>query len=58
MVETKKVEVSALERLLRSAMRIIRCANRGLVAVHEGPDGIPRELVPYSIAMVNRQLAA
>jgi len=28
LVETKKAEVGALERLLRSAMRIIRRANR------------------------------
>ncbi|MGW6652497.1 hypothetical protein AMK23_26385 [Streptomyces sp. CB02130] len=49
LVETKKAEVSALERLLRQAMRIIRRANRRLVAVHEAPEEIPRELVPYSI---------
>ncbi|MFF5891171.1 hypothetical protein ACFY72_20670 [Streptomyces globisporus] len=49
LVETKKAEVSALERLLRQAMRIIRRANRRLVAVHEQPEEIPRELVPYSI---------
>ncbi|WP_435285899.1 hypothetical protein [Streptomyces bacillaris] len=48
-VETKKAEVSALERLLRQAMRIIRRANRRLVAVHETPEEIPRELIPYSI---------
>lgn len=48
-VETKKAEVSALERLLRQAMRIIRRANRRLVAVHEPPEEIPRELIPYSI---------
>ncbi|MFE1543597.1 hypothetical protein ACFW61_24395 [Streptomyces microflavus] len=48
-VETKKAEVSALERLLRQAMRIIRRANRRLVAVHEQPEEIPRELIPYSI---------
>ncbi|MER8266548.1 hypothetical protein ABT007_20375 [Streptomyces griseus] len=48
-VETKKVEVSALERLLRQAMRIIRRANRRLAAVHEQPEEVPRELVPYSI---------
>ncbi|MFZ4264516.1 hypothetical protein [Streptomyces arboris] len=49
LVETKKAEVSALERLLRQAMRIIRRANRRLVAVHEAPEEIPRELIPYSI---------
>lgn len=49
LVETKKAEVSALERLLRQAMRIIRRANRRLAAVHEQPEEIPRELVPYSI---------
>lgn len=49
LVETKKAEVTTLERLLRSAMRIIRRANRRLVAVHEAPEEIPRELVPYSI---------
>ncbi|MFE7047129.1 hypothetical protein [Streptomyces californicus] len=48
-VETKKIEVTTLERLLRQAMRIIRRANRRLVAVHEQPEEIPRELVPYSI---------
>lgn len=49
LVETKKAEVSALERLLRQAMRIIRRANRRLVAAHEAPEEVPRELVPYSI---------
>lgn len=48
-VETKKIEVTALERLLRQAMRIIRRANRRLAAVHEVPEEIPRELIPYSI---------
>ncbi|MGW3437043.1 hypothetical protein ACWDB3_07665 [Streptomyces bacillaris] len=48
-VETKKVEVTTLERLLRQAMRIIRRANRRLAAVHEPPEEVPRELVPYSI---------
>ncbi|MFW3474477.1 hypothetical protein ACN24M_24740 [Streptomyces microflavus] len=49
LVETKKAEVSALERLLQQAMRIIRRTNRRLVAVHEAPEEIPRELIPYSI---------
>lgn len=49
LVEQKKEEVSSLERLLRSAMRIIRRANRRLVARQETPEEIPRELVPYSI---------
>lgn len=49
LVETKKAEVSALERLLRSAMRIIRRANRRLAARGETPEEVPRELVPYSI---------
>ena len=49
LVETKKAEVSALERLLRSAMRIIRRANRRLVARGETAEEIPRELIPYSI---------
>jgi len=49
LVETKKAEVTTLERLLRSAMRIIRRANRRLAAAHETPEDIPRELVPYSI---------
>ncbi|MFD7858348.1 hypothetical protein ACFV6B_29305 [Streptomyces microflavus] len=48
-VETKKVEVITLERLLQSAMRIIRRANRRLVARGEVAEEIPRELVPYSI---------
>ncbi|MFD5975577.1 hypothetical protein [Streptomyces bacillaris] len=48
-VETKKVEVTTLERLLRQAMRIVRRANRRLVAVHEPPEEVPRELIPYSI---------
>ncbi|MFJ9394668.1 hypothetical protein ACIRQT_07260 [Streptomyces californicus] len=48
-VETKKIEVTTLERLLRQAMRIIRRANRRLAAAHEAPEEIPRELVPYSI---------
>ncbi|MFC9036794.1 hypothetical protein RKD45_002522 [Streptomyces griseus] len=49
LVETKKAEVSALERMLRQAMRIIRRANRRLAARGETPEEIPRELVPYSI---------
>ncbi len=49
LVERKKEEVTTLERLLRSAMRIIRRANRRLVARQEVPEEIPRELVPYSI---------
>ncbi|POG47090.1 hypothetical protein BV881_12165 [Streptomyces sp. ZL-24] len=48
-VETKKVEVTTLERLLRQAMRIVRRANRRLAAVHEPPEEVPRELIPYSI---------
>ena len=49
LVETKKAEVSALERMLRQAMRIIRRANRRLAARDEAPEEIPRELIPYSI---------
>ncbi|WP_411078477.1 hypothetical protein [Streptomyces sp. cmx-10-25] len=49
LVEQKKEEVTTLERLLRTAMRIIRRANRRLVARQEVPEEIPRELVPYSI---------
>ncbi|MGW0347552.1 hypothetical protein ACWDX8_13220 [Streptomyces anthocyanicus] len=49
LVEQKKEEVTRLERLLRSAMRIIRRANRRLVARQEAPEEIPWELVPYSI---------
>ncbi|MGW2260260.1 hypothetical protein ACWCXE_20960 [Streptomyces sp. NPDC001780] len=49
LVETKKAEVSALERLLRMAMRIIRRANRRLAARQAPPEEIPLELVPYSI---------
>ncbi|MFD5874003.1 hypothetical protein [Streptomyces sp. NPDC060322] len=48
-VETKKIEVTTLERLLRSAMRIIRRANRRLAARGETPEEVPRELIPYSI---------
>lgn len=49
LVETKKAEVSALERMLRQAMRIIRRANRRLAARGETPEEVPRELVPYSV---------
>ncbi|MGS2589279.1 hypothetical protein [Streptomyces hebeiensis] len=49
LVETKKAEVSALERLLRMAMRIIRRANRRLAVRQKPPEEIPLELVPYSI---------
>lgn len=49
LVETKKAEVSALERMLRQAMRIIRRANRRLAARGETPEEVPRELIPYSI---------
>lgn len=48
-VEQQKEKVTYLERLLRMAMRIIRRANRRLVAAKEVPEEIPRELVPYSI---------
>ncbi|MFF4246207.1 hypothetical protein ACFYY2_17315 [Streptomyces sp. NPDC001822] len=48
-VETKKIEVTALERMLRQAMRIIRRANRRLASRGEAPEEVPRELVPYSI---------
>ncbi|MEW5658369.1 hypothetical protein ABGT92_23985 [Streptomyces cinereoruber] len=49
LVERQTVRVSALERLLRQAMRIIRRANRRLVARGEVAEEIPAELVPYSI---------
>ncbi|MET9096258.1 hypothetical protein ABZX72_29685 [Streptomyces cyaneofuscatus] len=42
-------ELTGRERLLRQAMRIIRRANRRLVARDEAPEEIPRELIPYSI---------
>ncbi|MFJ9979714.1 hypothetical protein [Streptomyces cyaneofuscatus] len=42
-------ELTGRERLLRQAMRIIRRANRRLVARNEAPEEIPRELIPYSI---------
>ncbi|MFD5748134.1 hypothetical protein [Streptomyces sp. NPDC127033] len=48
-METEKAEVSALERLLRMAMRIVRRANRRLLARQEPSEEIPLELVPYSI---------
>lgn len=48
-VETKKIEVTTLEKLLRQSMRIIRRANRRLAARQEIPEEIPRELIPYSI---------
>ncbi|MFE9853695.1 hypothetical protein ACFYPN_33625 [Streptomyces sp. NPDC005576] len=48
-VETKKIEVTTLEKLLRQSMRIIRRANRRLAARNEIPEEIPRELIPYSI---------
>ncbi|MCF0087177.1 hypothetical protein B0E37_02237 [Streptomyces sp. MH192] len=48
-VEAQKEKVTRLERLLRMAMRIIRRANRRLVARQEVPEEIPRELIPYSI---------
>lgn len=49
LVERQTVRVGALERLLRQAMRIIRQANRRLVARGEPAEEIPQELVPYSI---------
>lgn len=49
MVEQQKEKVTALERLLRMAMRIVRRANRRLAAVHEVPEEVPRELIPYSV---------
>ncbi|MGW1930682.1 hypothetical protein [Streptomyces sp. NPDC001919] len=49
LVERQTVRVGALERLLRQAMRIIRQANRRLIARGEPAEEIPQELVPYSI---------
>ncbi|MGR3870999.1 hypothetical protein ACUXZZ_20695 [Streptomyces graminifolii] len=49
LVEKKKEEVTALERLLRMAMRIIRRANRRLARSGAPPEEVPRELIPYSI---------
>ncbi|MFJ6578359.1 hypothetical protein ACIQMY_20610 [Streptomyces sp. NPDC091368] len=49
LVERQTVRVGALERLLRQAMRILRQANRRLVARGELAEEIPQELVPYSI---------
>ncbi|MFD6421019.1 hypothetical protein [Streptomyces sp. NPDC060198] len=48
-VETKKIEVSALEKLLRSAMRIVRRQQRRLRAHGDRPEDVPLELIPYSI---------
>ncbi|MEU2730127.1 hypothetical protein ABZ650_20660, partial [Streptomyces griseoviridis] len=41
-VEEQKEKVGRLDRLLRTAMRIIRRANRRLVAAREVPEEIPR----------------
>ncbi|WEH40812.1 hypothetical protein [Streptomyces sp. AM 2-1-1] len=49
LVETKKAEVSALEKMLRSAMRIVRRQQRRLRAHGERPEEVPLELIPYSI---------
>ncbi|MGW2837296.1 hypothetical protein ACWCWD_06245 [Streptomyces sp. NPDC001493] len=49
LVETKKAEVSALEKLLRSAMRIVRRQQRRLRAHGDRPEEVPLELIPYSI---------
>jgi hypothetical protein len=49
LVEEQKEKVSALERLLRQAMRIIRRANRRLARHQETPEEVPMELIPYSI---------
>lgn len=49
LVEKKKEEVTALERLLRMAMRIVRRANRRLARSGAPPEEVPRELIPYSI---------
>ncbi|RDG37978.1 hypothetical protein [Streptomyces corynorhini] len=48
-VEHQKEKVTALERLLRMAMRIVRRANVRLVARQEPPEEIPTELIPYSL---------
>ncbi|MFE4691280.1 hypothetical protein ACFRH6_14620 [Streptomyces sp. NPDC056749] len=49
LVEEMRERVSALERLLRLAMRIIRRANRRLRAAELPPEEVPAELVRYSI---------
>lgn len=49
LVEEMRERVSALERLLRLAMRIIRRANRRLQRAELPPEEVPAELVRYSI---------
>ncbi|MFJ6299140.1 hypothetical protein ACIQJX_38035 [Streptomyces griseoviridis] len=48
-VEEQKEKNGRLDRLLWTAMLIIRRANRRLVAAREVPEEIPRELIPHSI---------
>jgi hypothetical protein len=47
--EAQTVKVTTLERLLRQAMRIIRCANKRLRALGQEPEPVPAELRPFSI---------
>ncbi|MFE2243921.1 hypothetical protein ACFXCU_30980 [Streptomyces virginiae] len=49
LVEEQTVRVTALEKLLRQAMRLLRRAHQQLRKAGAEPDPVPAELIPYSI---------
>jgi hypothetical protein len=49
LVEEQTVRVTALEGLLRQAMRLLRRAHQQLRTAGADPDPVPPELIPYSI---------
>ncbi|MFG2976313.1 hypothetical protein ACGFYY_25435 [Streptomyces sp. NPDC048331] len=49
LVEAQTIRVTALEKLLRQAMRLLRRAHQQLRVKGHEPDPVPPELIPYSI---------
>lgn len=49
LVEDQTIRVTALEKLLRQAMRLLRRAHQQLRKAGAEPDPVPAELIPYSI---------
>ncbi|WKD36493.1 hypothetical protein [Streptomyces xanthophaeus] len=49
LVEAQTIRVTALEKLLRQSMRLLRRAHQQLRIKGTEPDPVPPELIPYSI---------